>query len=103
MRHSGDWMTLVDDRVLEYIAENGSGSPNEMKNEGPIQYSRVYIHERCKKLVEEGLLNHLGNGIYTITDDGEKYLSGDLDTQNWIYLDEETTGSVSMDSERQEG
>jgi len=103
MRHSGDWMTLVDDRVLEFIDENGSGSPTKMKNEGPIQYSTGYISERCKKLVEEGLLNHLGNAIYTITDDGEKYLSGDLDTQNWIYVDDETTGSVSMEKGEQEG
>lgn len=86
MRHSGDWMTLVDDRVLEYIHENESGSPTKMAKE-QINYSRQYVHERCKKLVEEGLLNHLGNGVYTITDDGEAYLDGDLDTQNWVRID----------------
>jgi len=88
MRKSGDWMALVDDRVLEYIRENGSGSPTEMKNEGPIRYSRQYIDRRCKKLAEEGLLTHLGNGVYVITEDGEAYLEGRLDTQNWRYLTE---------------
>jgi len=102
MRHSGDWMALVDDRVLEYVDEHGSGSPSEMKKEGPIRYSRPYIHDRCKTLVEEGLLNHLGNGIYTITDDGEAYLDGDLDTQNWIRLDDSgthTPNNIEADEE----
>jgi len=95
MRHSGDWMTLVDDRVLEYIQEQGSGSPTKMANE-EINYSRQYVHQRCKKLVEEGLLNHLGNGIYTITDDGEAYLDGRLDTQNWIRLDDSGTHTPNV-------
>ncbi|RLM89580.1 phage repressor protein [Halobellus sp. Atlit-38R] len=88
MRHSGDWMALVDDRVLEYLREQGSGSPTEMKREGPIHYSRQYIDKRCKKLAEEGLVEHLGNGIYVITEDGEAYLDGKLDTQNWVRIDE---------------
>jgi len=82
-------MTLVDDRVLEFVRENESGSPTEMKRDGPIHYSRAYVHKRCKKLTERGLLQHLGNGVYVITDDGEAYLDGRLDTQNWVYLDED--------------
>ena len=81
-------MALVDDRVLEYLREHGSGSPTEMKREGPIHYSRQYIDRRCKTLEEEGLVNHLGNGIYVITEDGEAYLDGILDTQNWVRLDD---------------
>ena len=81
-------MTLVDDRVLEYLSEHESGSPAEMKREGPINYSRQYIDKRCKRLDEEGLVKHFGNGIYVITDDGEAYLEGRLDTQEWRYLDE---------------
>jgi Mn-dependent DtxR family transcriptional regulator len=89
MRHSGDWMTLVDDRVLEYIRENESGSPTQMKEEGPIHYSRQYVDKRCKKLTEEGLLRHLGNGVYVLTEQGEAYLDGKLDTENWIHLDDD--------------
>jgi repressor of nif and glnA expression len=33
-----------------------------------------------KKLEEHGLLKHLGNGVYIITERGEKYLDGKLDT-----------------------
>jgi predicted transcriptional regulator len=80
-------MTLVDDRVLEYLLEHESGSPAKMKREGPINYSRQYIDKRCKRLSKEGLVKHYGNGVYVITDDGEAYLDGRLDTQEWRYID----------------
>jgi len=94
MRYSGDWMTLVDDRILEYVRENGSGSPTEMQKNAPIRYSRPYVHKRCKELTKRGLLEHLGNGVYVITDDGEAYLDGELDTQTMQYLDEEESKPV---------
>lgn len=80
MRYSGDWMVLADDRILEYIREEGSGRPKAMADSGYVRYSRPYITQRCKELVERGLLDHLGNGVYVITDRGERYLDGDLDT-----------------------
>jgi len=73
-------MTIVDDRVLEYIRENEHGSPTEMMEEGPIRYSRAYIARRCKKLAEHGLLKPVGNGVYVITERGERYLDAELDT-----------------------
>ncbi|OYR51419.1 winged helix-turn-helix domain-containing protein [Halorubrum sp. Ea1] len=90
MRYAGEWMSAADDRILEYLSENESGSPTKMKKEGPIRYSRVQVHRRCKVLAEKGLINDLGNGVYMITEDGEAYLEGRLDTENWQYLDEET-------------
>lgn len=80
MRYSGDWMVLADDRILEYIREERFGAPTEMKNSGYVRYSRQYISQRCEKLVEHGLLDHLGNGVYVITERGEKYLDGEIDT-----------------------
>lgn len=83
-------MTAVDDRILEYLSEHESGSPTKMKREGPIRYSRQQVHRRCKILAEKDLINHLGNGVYMITEDGEAYLKGRLDTEDWQYIDEET-------------
>ncbi|ELZ43369.1 phage PhiH1 repressor protein [Halorubrum coriense DSM 10284] len=103
MRHSGDWMALVDDRVLEYLSEHESGSPAEMKREGPINYSRQYIDKRCKRLTEEGLTKHFGNGIYVITDDGEAYLDGRLDTQEWRYIDHDADEVTASGSEEVPG
>jgi len=72
-------MSIVDDRVLEYIQENGSGSPKKMKEQARIPYTPEYVAERCRELANRGLLQHLGNGVYVITDDGERYLNGELD------------------------
>lgn len=80
MRYSGDWMVLADDRILEYIREEGSGRPKAMADSGYVRYSRQYISRRCKKLVKHELLDHLGNGVYVITERGEKYLDGEIDT-----------------------
>ena len=90
MRYAGEWMSAADDRILEYLSEHESGSPTKMKREGPIRYSRVQVHRRCKKLAENGLIKDLGNGVYVITDDGEAYLEGRLDTENCRYIDEDT-------------
>ena len=98
MRYAGNWMTAVDDRILEYLYEHESGSPTKMKREGPIRYSRQQVHRRCKKLAENGLVNDLGNGVYMITEDGEAYLEGCLDTEDWEYIDQETTEDIDSDS-----
>jgi predicted transcriptional regulator len=75
-------MVLCDDRILEYISENESGSPKEMEDSGLVRYSSQYIGQRCKKLVDYGLLRHLGNGVYVITEQGEQYLEGELDADD---------------------
>lgn len=90
LRHSGNWMTLVDDRILEFLHENEAASPTEMMKGGPIKFSRAYIGRRCKKLKEEGLLREISDATYVITEDGEAYLKGYLDTEDWQYLDEES-------------
>lgn len=72
-------MVLADDRILEYIRENGSGRPKEMVDKG-IRYTGSYLSQRAKKLVDHGLLNDLGNGVYTITERGEGYLDGEINT-----------------------
>lgn len=81
-------MTLADDRILEYIRENESGAPKEMEDSGYVRFSRQYISQRCKVMVGYGLLQHLGNGVYVITDEGEQYLDGELDTAD-LDSDEE--------------
>lgn len=73
-------MTIWDDRILEYIQENESGSPSELEESGYVRVSRSHISRRCKRLAEHGLLKPLGNGVYVITERGERYLDGGLDT-----------------------
>ena len=74
-------MTIWDDRILEYIKENDSGSPAELEESGYLRVSRSHISRRLRRLAEYGLLKHLGNGVYVITEDGEEYLEGNLDAE----------------------
>lgn len=71
-------MTIWGDRILEYIQEE-SGSPAELKDSGYIRVSKSHISRRLRRLAEYGMLQHLGNGVYVITQRGEDYLAGDLD------------------------
>jgi len=80
MRYSGEWMVLTDDRILEFIRNEGAGKPKMMSESGYVRKSRSYISKRCKKLVEHGLLKNLGDGVYVITERGERYLDGEIDT-----------------------
>jgi DeoR/GlpR family transcriptional regulator of sugar metabolism len=73
-------MTIWDDRILEYIRKDGSGSPTELANKEYIRVSNTHVGRRLRKLAEHGLLKPLGNGVYVITERGEKYLDGELDT-----------------------
>ena len=98
MRHSGKWMTSLDDRILEFLHENKPTTPTKMTTKASLPYSRQHVDRRCKKLNEEGLLESLGNGVYMITEDGEAYLKGHLDTEDWQYIDEETEGDLHTDS-----
>jgi Mn-dependent DtxR family transcriptional regulator len=79
MRKSADWMTIWDDRILEAIREDRSGSPTPLSEHSHIHVQKSHISQRLKKLADYNLLEHLGNGVYIITPEGEKYLDGDLD------------------------
>ena len=78
MRKSAGWMTIADERVLEYLDEHESGTPKQMADTDGFRFSRSYIHQRCRELERYGLIRHLGNGVHIITDEGRQYLEGDL-------------------------
>jgi len=75
-------MVLADDRVLEYLSEEGSTSPKQAADSGKVRFTCQHINMRLKKLTEYGLTSHIGNGIYSITEQGEEYLAGELDAEN---------------------
>lgn len=81
MRFDADWMSRADDRILEHLSEEGPDTPKGMAKSDRVRFSRQYINMRCKKLVSYQLLVHLGNGVYDITRQGEKYLAGELDVR----------------------
>lgn len=81
MRYSADWMTIADERILERLNEVETDTPKGMADSGHVRFSRQYIGERCRKLADYGMVQHLGNGVYRITESGEQYLDGELDAE----------------------
>lgn len=80
MRRSGSWMTIWDDRILEYARENDVVSPMVLEETGYFDISKSQISRRLVKLEEENLLRRVGNGVYIITERGEGYLDGEVST-----------------------
>jgi len=82
MRLSADWMTMADDRVLEYLSEEGTSTPKRMADDDRVHFSRSYINARCTELSERSFVLNLGNGVYQITYRGQQYLDGELDARD---------------------
>ena len=73
-------MTIWDDRILEILRHSDSVTASELAEMEYIRVSRPQVSRRLKKLNEHGLVQHLGNGVYVITERGEKYLDGEIAT-----------------------
>lgn len=89
MRLSGEWMRAPDDRILEYLSDEGPSSPSEMAEDSRMMFSKSYITTRCKALLERDFLVQYGHGVYAITERGEMYLREEFDAST---LDEGENG-----------
>lgn len=96
MRKSGRWMSIVDERILEYLDEHEFGSPGEIHKECCIDYSREYFSQRIRILNDHGLVQRINpNGVYRITENGENYLIGEYDAR--VHDDEkEADGGATV-------
>jgi hypothetical protein len=75
----------VDDRILELLREEGNMTPKTASREGDeprLDWGRGYIGDRMVVLEEHGLLDRIGHGLYTISDNGERWLDRELDLRD---------------------
>ena len=105
MRRSASWQSVWDDRILEWLDDNeGAGTPKQIHDSGYIRASKSTVVRRCQKLAENGLLNHIGNGAYIITDEGKAYLNEEYDVERGVYMnrneaDEESSNGADTTSD----
>jgi DeoR/GlpR family transcriptional regulator of sugar metabolism len=92
-------MTIWDDRILEVVREEGSGSPTELAAREEIHVSKSSVSRRLTKLADNDLLQPLANGVYILTDEGEAYLEGKYDAEQARYIDDGDT--TERETERQ--
>jgi len=76
MRERADWMVPVDDAILEYIRDAGEVPPAVIGRN--IDTHRNYAGERCRILTKHRLLERAGDGYYSLTELGRRYLDEEL-------------------------
>jgi predicted transcriptional regulator len=83
MRQRADWMTHMDDLVLEILQSSGLVlSPSIIAFN--LDASREAVNRRLKELTEYGLVERIERGKYRITRNGETYLDGNLDASELL-------------------
>ena len=87
MRKPAKWISQTDELILEFLSEQGNHQPKEIRDQlerisEDMSYSNNHIWRECKKLADAGLLVNVGGGTYSITEQGEDFLDGDLDASN---------------------
>lgn len=85
MRKHADWMTIADERILEFLRDEGARQPKQIATElegKGMEFSDKYVGRRCRKLEDNGFLQNVGNGIYRLTEQGEQYLDEEFDASD---------------------
>jgi predicted transcriptional regulator len=78
MRQRADWMTPMDDQILELLQSAGIVlTPSIIAYN--LDLSREGVTRRLQELTSYGLVRRVERGKYEITEDGAAYLIGDLD------------------------
>ncbi|WP_440772601.1 hypothetical protein [Natronorubrum sp. DTA28] len=72
-----EWMTPVDDDILELMTENHIFDPDHIEEEDVCRAPDAAY--RCRELAKRGLLKKQAIGMYDITELGEQYLAGEVD------------------------
>jgi len=75
-------MEQIDERILEYISENGWVSPGILYQERGFNASKGRIRERCKTLQYAGFVYPIGSEMYDLTTDGILFLRGEVDARH---------------------
>jgi predicted transcriptional regulator len=81
MRKRGEWMTPMDDLLLETLESSDMVlSPSIISFN--LDLSREAVNRRLQTLADHGLVEKIERGKYEITDEGRGYLAGDFDASD---------------------
>lgn len=83
-RFPAQWMCTLDERLIEFVAEEALASPGLIASAMPVEASKQRIRERCSMCAEAGLIAPYSEDaeIYEVTGEGQRYLSGELDAEH---------------------
>ncbi len=77
-------MCTLDERIIEYVAEDPLASPRIMESVMQFDASERRIRERCLMLADAELIAPLSRDLemYEVTSEGQRYLQGKLDAEH---------------------
>lgn len=73
-----DWMTHTDERIMEFLDQEGATPPEEIATS--LEKSAEYVADRCRQLAIRDLLAG-EDGRYRLAERGEAYLDGKIDAE----------------------
>lgn len=79
MRDSAFWMKQLDERILEFIKQEGWATPRMLANGHHFDASRGHIHERCRMLHDVQFVAPIYGDAYELTTDDKMFLAGQID------------------------
>ena len=80
-RQSAFWMKQLDERILEYLDEEGWATPSIMARSPAFSASEGHIRERCQMLRYIGFIDVIHGRMYELDTDGQLYLKGKIDAR----------------------
>lgn len=81
-RKSDWWVEQLDERILEYLDEEGWATPRILTRKRAFTASEGRIAERCELLVYAGFVAPVHGEMYDITRWGQLYLDGEVDARH---------------------
>lgn len=81
MRQMGRWISLLDERVLEYLDSEGWASPGLISRDLGTETSRRRVRKRCMVLADAGYIEPVVENHYELTTWGGLYLAGEVNAE----------------------
>jgi len=75
-------MKREDERILEFLDEEGLAGPSLIANEVFRKVCSGHVRERLYMLQYAGLVAETGYKSYELTEEGERYLEGNLNANH---------------------
>lgn len=82
LRMPAEWISQADERILEYLDEETKASAEEIVKDDRVSLNQNYITQRMQVLLEGGLVERVGRGLYRITPKGRGFLAGQEDLRD---------------------
>lgn len=97
MRNTAGWQRAPDDRILEYLREEGPASTTTVATAPRIRAPRSVVTSRLYELAEAELIapmSGVGRRMWILTGEARRYLRGELDA-SWQPHPRRTTWPIA--------